>query len=126
MEGRDELRFEELRSDLHDLTDAITGLGIELEAINMSVRAATAHLIGEDPLRNSLYYGGPAEEGPAPEPPAWVNSGAESEAGERLATPAEREHLIREQNAGGGLGWAMVVAALTAVLTAAVVLFLLL
>src|SRR5918994_7658080 len=82
VEGRDELRFEELRSDLHDLTDAITGLGIELEAINMSVRAFTAHVVGEDPLRNHLYYGGPAEEGRAPEPPAWVNAGAESEASE--------------------------------------------
>jgi hypothetical protein len=81
MEGRN---LQELRGDLHDLTDAITGLGIELEAINMSVRALTAHLIGEDPLRNSLYYGGPAEEGPAPEPPAWVNGG--EAAGERLAT----------------------------------------
>jgi hypothetical protein len=34
------------------LYDAITGLGIELEALNMSTRALTAHLIGEDPLRS--------------------------------------------------------------------------
>jgi hypothetical protein len=47
------------REDVHDLYDAITGLGIGLEALNMSVRALTAHLTGEDPLRDSLYYGGP-------------------------------------------------------------------
>jgi len=44
--------IQELRGDLHDLYDAITGLGIELEALNMSTRALTAHLIGEDPLRS--------------------------------------------------------------------------
>jgi hypothetical protein len=68
------------REDLHDLYDAITGLGIELEALNMSVRSLTAHLTGEDPLRDSLYYGGPVEEGAAPEPPPWVNaSGADED-----------------------------------------------
>src|SRR5918994_6730013 len=82
VEGRDELRFEELRSDLHDLTDAITGLGIELEAINMSVRAFTAHVVGEDPLRNHLYYGGAAGERPGPRPPARGNAGGEREASE--------------------------------------------
>jgi hypothetical protein len=56
MEGRD---LQELRGDLHDVCDGITGLGIELEALNQSVRALTAHLTGEDPLRDSLYYGGP-------------------------------------------------------------------
>jgi hypothetical protein len=58
MEGRD---LQEVRGDLHDLYDAIGGLGIELEALNMSVRALTAHLTGEDPLRDSLYFseGGP-------------------------------------------------------------------
>jgi hypothetical protein len=129
VEDRD---LQEIRSDLHDLYDVIASVGIELEAINMSVRALTAHLIGEDPLRNSLYYGGPAEEGPAPEPPAWVNAhGAGRDhraADERLATPADveaaaiREHLIREQNAGRGLGWVMIIAALMAVLTTVVIL----
>jgi hypothetical protein len=38
MEARD---LQELRSDLHDLYDAIGGLGIEAEALNMSVRALT-------------------------------------------------------------------------------------
>jgi len=66
-------QLQELRGDLHDLYDAIGGLGIELEARNMSVRALAAHLIGEDPLRDSLYYGAPVEEGAAPEPPPWVN-----------------------------------------------------
>ena len=40
----------------------------------MSVRALTAHLTGEDPLRDSLYYGGPAEEGAQEQPPPWVNA----------------------------------------------------
>jgi hypothetical protein len=77
VESRD---LQELRGDLHDLYDAIGVLAIELEALNMSVRALTAHLVGEDPLRDSLYYGGPVEEGAAPNeatPPPWVNSGAD-------------------------------------------------
>jgi hypothetical protein len=67
MEGRD---LQEVRGDLHDLYDAIGGLGIELEALNMSVRALTAHLIGEDPLRDSLYFGGERGPDPDPQPPA--------------------------------------------------------
>src|SRR5215203_2541460 len=85
MEGRD---LQELRGDLHDLYDAIGGLGIELAALNMSVRSLTAHLTGEDPLRDSLYYGGPVEEA-APEPPSWVNA---SGAGEAYPPPA-RDNL---------------------------------
>ena len=85
MEGRD---LKELRGDLHDLCDAVGGLGIELAALNMSVRSLTAHLTGEDPLRDSLYYGGPVEEA-APEPPSWVNA---SGAGEAYPPPA-RDNL---------------------------------
>jgi len=74
-----EQQLQELRGDLHDLYDGITGLGIELVALNQSVRALTAHLTGEDPLRDSLYFGseaGPAEEAPEPpSPPTWVNEG---------------------------------------------------
>jgi hypothetical protein len=58
------------REDVHDLYDAIGGFGIELEALNMSVRALTAHLIGEDPLRDSLYFGGERGPDPDPQPPA--------------------------------------------------------
>jgi hypothetical protein len=87
MEGRD---LQELRGDLHDVCDAVGGLGIELEALNMSVRSLTEHLTGEDPLKDSLYYGGPVEEEAAPEPPPWVNSFA-SGAGEDYPPPRDRD-----------------------------------
>jgi hypothetical protein len=65
--------IQELRGDLHDLYDVIGGLGIELETLNMSVRALTAHLTGEDPLEDSLYYGGAQDGDPDLHPPEWVN-----------------------------------------------------
>jgi hypothetical protein len=64
--------LQELRGDLHDLTDTIGGLGVELEALNMSTRALTAHLTGEDPLKDSLYFGDEGGDGDL-QPPPWVN-----------------------------------------------------
>jgi hypothetical protein len=104
------------REDIHDLYDAITGLGIELEALNMSVRALTAHLIGEDPLRDSLYYGGPAEEGAAPEPPPWMNAARQASLDEQ--DEARHAFLVEEQIAGVSTPTLYLVACFTCVLLA--------
>jgi hypothetical protein len=91
------------------------GVSIELEALNMSMRALMAHLTGEDPLRDSPYYGGPAEEGAVPEPPSWVN-----EAGgryvERSGGPYPPPPRDRMGSAAGAVVIATVVSALTVTL----------
>jgi len=72
--GTESRDLQELRGDVHDLTDTIGGLGIELEALNTSVRALTAHLTGEDPLKDSLYFGDEQGGDRDLQPPPWVNA----------------------------------------------------
>jgi hypothetical protein len=112
--GTESRDLQELRGDVHDLTDTIGGLGIELEALNTSVRALTAHLIGEDPLADSLYFGdseagetsGPSEAQGDPQPPAWVN-----------------EALVGEQNGGRVAGYIVLAVLIGCLLAFALVLY---
>jgi hypothetical protein len=103
MEARD---LQELRGDLHDLYDAIGSLGIELEAMNMSVRALTAHLTGEDPLKDSLYYGGEQDGDRDLHPPEWVNQASTADegpadpwikSGPRLSTKSGKPGSVRRR-----------------------------
>jgi hypothetical protein len=90
------------------------GLGIELEALNTNGRALTAHLTGEDPLKDSLYFGDEQGGDRDLQPPPWVNAAPRGDEQDE----ARHAFLVEEQIAGVRTPPLYLVACFTCVLLA--------